>query len=43
MNLLEKFEAVTVEADNRITQEDREYCETQQAAYDAAVHEGWEI
>ena len=43
MNLLEKFEAVTVEADNRITQEDREYCETQQAAYDAAVQSFQEL
>lgn len=43
MNLLEKFEAVTVEADNRITPEDREYCETQQAAYDAAVQSFQEL
>ena len=43
MNLLEKFEAVIVEADNRITPEDKEYCEQQQAAYDAAVQSFQEL
>lgn len=37
MNLLEKFEAVTVKADGRITPEDKAFCEVHQAAYDAAV------
>lgn len=37
MNLLEKFEAVTVEADTRIAEQDKKLCEAHQAAYDAAV------
>jgi len=37
MDLLEKFEAVTVETDHRITPEDKDFCEAHQAAYDAAV------
>ena len=43
MNLLEKFEAVTVEADGRITPEDKELCEAHQAAYDAAVQSFHEL
>lgn len=37
MELLEKFAAVTVQADNRITQIDKEYCEQHQKAYEAAI------
>ena len=37
MNLLDKFETVTVKADVRITPEDKAFCEAHQAAYDAAV------
>lgn len=37
MNLLEKFEAVTVQADQRITPSDKEFCEKHQAAYEAAI------
>ena len=36
MDLLEKFAAVEVKADNRITAEDKNYCEQHQAAYEAA-------
>ena len=43
MNLLEKFEAVTVEADGRITPEDKALCEAHQAAYDAAVQSFQEL
>ncbi len=37
MDLLDKFAAVTVKADDRITPEDKAFCEAHQAAYDAAV------
>lgn len=37
MNLLDKFDAVTVKADVRITPEDKAFCEAHQAAYDAAI------
>lgn len=37
MDLLDKFDAVTVKADVRITPEDKAYCEAHQAAYDAAI------
>ena len=37
MNLLEKFEAVKIEADNRISSADKALCERHQAAYEAAL------
>ena len=37
MNLLEKFSAVEVQADDRITQNDKNFCETQQKAYETAI------
>ncbi len=37
MNLLEKFAAVEIKADNRIAEADRAYCEKNQAAYEAAI------
>ena len=37
MGLLEKFSAVEVQADDRITERDKRYCETQQKAYEAAI------
>lgn len=37
MDLLDKFAAVTVKADDRITSEDKTFCEAHQAAYYAAV------
>lgn len=37
MDLLEKFAAVEIRADNRISTVDRQYCDTQQAAYQAAL------
>ena len=37
MDLLEKFAAVEVKADNRISEKDKFYCEQHQAAYKAAV------
>ena len=37
MELLEKFAAVEVRADNRIAQDDKEYCERHQKAYEAAI------
>ncbi len=36
MNLLQKFAGVTVTADTRITEADRHFCQTHQAAYDNA-------
>jgi len=36
MNLIEKLQAVEMKADNRITEQDRFFCETQQKAYDSA-------
>lgn len=38
MELIEKFAAVTVQTDNRITQIDKEYCEQHQKAYEAAIN-----
>lgn len=37
MDLLKKFEAVTVQADNRISLEDKAFCERHQAAYKSAL------
>ena len=37
MDLLEKFEAVTVQADHRISPVDKDYCERHQNAYEAAI------
>lgn len=37
MGLLEKFDAVEVNADNRISADDRSYCTMQQLAYESAV------
>ena len=37
MGLLEKFDAVTVDADNRITAADKAFCEKHQAAYETAL------
>ncbi len=37
MNLLEKFAAVEIKADDRITEADRAFCEKNQAAYEAAL------
>ncbi len=37
MNLLEKFTAVSIETDRRITEDDRAFCETHQSAYAAAL------
>lgn len=37
MELLEKFAAVEIKADDRISAADRQYCDTQQAAYQAAL------
>lgn len=43
MNLLDKFETVTIKADVRITPEDKAFCEAHQAAYDAAVQSFQEL
>ena len=43
MNLLEKFETVTIKADARITPEDKAFCEAHQAAYDAAIQSFHEL
>lgn len=37
MNLLEKFEAVTIKANRRISEADKALCEAHQAAYEAAL------
>lgn len=37
MDLLKKFAAVEIKADNRITASDRAFCEKNQAAYEAAI------
>ena len=37
MDLLDKFDAVTIRTDDRISQVDKDYCETQQKAYEAAI------
>ena len=37
MDLLEKFAVVEIQSDNRISELDKEYCEKQQAAYEAAI------
>ena len=36
MDLISKFDAVTIQADNRITEDDRDYCIAHQKAYDVA-------
>lgn len=36
MDLLSKFDAVTIQADSRITENDRDYCIAHQKAYDVA-------
>lgn len=36
MDLLSKFDAVTIQADSRITEDDRDYCIAHQKAYDVA-------
>jgi len=38
MDLLQKFAAVEVKADNRITDADKHFCEQHQKAYEAAIH-----
>ncbi|MBM6977882.1 hypothetical protein, partial [Intestinimonas butyriciproducens] len=43
MNLLEKFETVTIKADARITPEDKAFCEAHQAAYNAAIQSFHEL
>lgn len=37
MNLLEKFSAVEVQTDDRITENDKSYCEKHQKAYETAI------
>lgn len=37
MDLLDKFDAVVIQADNRISETDKNYCETHQEAYEAAL------
>lgn len=37
MGLLEKFESVKIQANSRITSEDKVFCEKHQAAYEAAI------
>lgn len=37
MELLEKFAAVEIKADSRISEQDRQYCEDHQAAYESAL------
>ena len=37
MELLQKFAAVEIQADHRITELDKEYCELQQKAYETAI------
>lgn len=37
MDLLEKFNALTVEADNRISSADKDFCEKHQSAYETAI------
>ena len=37
MDLLDKFDAVTICTDDRISQADKDYCEIQQKAYEAAI------
>lgn len=43
MNLLEKFNALTVEADARISPLDKDFCEKHQAAYEAAIQSFQEL
>lgn len=43
MNLLEKFEKVAVEADNRITPADKAFCEKHQKAYETAIQSFQEL
>lgn len=37
MELLQKFAAVEIQADHRITEMDKEYCELHQKAYETAI------
>jgi len=37
MDLLQKFASVEIQADNRITESDREFCEQHQQAYETAI------
>lgn len=37
MDLMTKFAAVKIEADNRISEQDKQFCEQNQAAYEAAL------
>lgn len=43
MDLLEKFSIVEVQADDRITENDKHYCETQQKAYETAISNFMEL
>lgn len=43
MGLLEKFENIKIEADNRISPEDKAFCERHQAAYEAAIQNCQEL
>lgn len=38
MSLIEKFAAVEIKVDARISERDKQFCERQQAAYTAALH-----
>lgn len=38
MGLIEKFAAVEIKVDTRISEQDKQFCERQQAAYTAALH-----
>lgn len=38
MSLLDKFEVVEIKVDDRISEQDKQFCERQQAAYTAALH-----
>lgn len=39
MSLLDKFEVVEIKVDTRISEEDKQFCERQQAAYTAAPND----
>lgn len=43
MKLLEKFSVVEVQADDRITENDKHYCETHQKAYEKAIDDYREL
>ena len=38
MSLLDKFAVVEIKVDARISEQDKQFCERQQAAYTAALH-----